>query len=74
MGFIQEWNKAIVSDPNWQFEELYEELSEEDPKLAEEFAEEVWRLNTVAILASNRLAMQGIYVAPEDIWDLVNGG
>lgn len=62
MGFIEEWNKAIASDPNWQFEELYEELEEEDPELAEEFAEAVWEASVVKILVINRLASQGIYL------------
>ena len=30
-GFVEEWKKAIVADPYWQFEELLEE----DPDLAE---------------------------------------
>lgn len=68
MGFIEEWSKAIASDPNWQFEELYEEIEEEDPKLAEAFAEAVWWKSTVEILAINKLAMQGIYVLPEELW------
>ena len=34
MGFIEDWNRAIESDPYWQFKELLEE----DPELAEQFA------------------------------------
>jgi hypothetical protein len=62
VGFVKEWNKAIVADPYWQFEELLEE--------APESAESEWYLTTIAILTSNRLARRGIYIPPEEIWDL----
>lgn len=61
MGFIEEWNEAIASDPCWQ----YEDLMEEDPELAEGLG----YLNWVYNLASKRLAMQGIYITPVELFE-----
>lgn len=70
MSFIQEWNEAIASDPQWQFEEAYEELDDTSHELAEEFARLVHTQNEIATLAYKRLQMNGIFVPYEDVFHL----
>ena len=68
MGFIEEWQEAIASDPQWQFEDAYEELDEIDHELAEGFAKLVATQNAVAMLAYKRLQMNGVVVPYEDVF------
>lgn len=55
MGFIGEWHKAIASDPQWQFEEIYDELEGENPELAQTFADYVQREEWVNSLVRLRM-------------------
>ena len=67
MGFIEDWNRTIAADSNWQFEAIYEEL-EEEPELAELFAKATSELAFIETCVINRMARKGIYVMPEEIW------
>ncbi len=49
MGFIEDWQTAVINDPYWQFEEILEE----DPELAEL----IWDGMRIGMLINKRFQM-----------------